>query len=318
MTDHTEGPPDVDDVDAYTAAYTPRRIPPNHWEIIAPFVRTAYLDCRSRLPYPKRRVLAAIAAHTYWCWQSAGIELKRELVFDRRVISDGIRNAFPGKSPSTQANARAVLLRAAEALNPDPFGPRLPPLAKSAASVPYLPAEQAQLRGWANFQRSESRRRDARALLSLGFGAGLPAKDLLLVRTDDIAFDAEGALVHVSGPRARAVPVLRQWEDLLDEATAASAPGQYLFRPEAKRGETSLVGEFALRTKNLTIQLSAPRMRATWIVTMLAGGVPARTLLDASGVASFDTFSRYIQFVPPENEHAVRFSLRNAELNGPG
>jgi hypothetical protein len=299
MTDHSE--------------YRPA-IPDAHWATIGEFVRNAVTDSIAGTPYSMTELMSTVTRHVHWCWQAAGFELDREVIFSRRVIAHAVGQSTRGLTPASQANLRAQLLRVAEQLLDDDGLLHLPALPSSSPSKPYTSSELTVLRSWSRGQTTPRGRQSAAALVSLGVGAGLAARELCAVTAADVCEDDEGVLVSVTSGRCRTVPLLRSWEEMLLETVSSAKPGVPLFRPGHGTFYPNIVTNFVARSAGIELKPQSPRMRATWVVTMLAAGVAPRELMRAAGVSSLEAFTRFMPFVPPGDEGLARFTLRHAEF----
>ncbi|GLU88070.1 MULTISPECIES: site-specific integrase [Agromyces] len=297
-------------------AFTPA-MPATHWTRIAPFVRAAVLESHAQIPYSTQQLMKTVAAHVHWCVFVAGLELDRAEVFDRAIIVHAVHHA-ERLSEASRGNTRSQLLRVAEILLPDAHPARLPALSSAEPSAPYTQAELNSFNSWARTQPTEVARQSAAALVTLGAGAGLAARELAAVVPEDIVVDDEGTLIHVRGERPRTVPLLRSWEELLEQTRRSSRPGVPLFRPGHGKFYPNIVTNFVARSAGIGLKPQSPRLRATWIVTLLASGAPPLALLEAAGVSSLEALTRYMRFVPPPSPGAARFALRHAELQDAG
>lgn len=289
-------------------------VPDAHWDAIGEFVRAAVADAALGTPYATTKLMSTVTRHVHWCWQTAALDLEREVIFSRRVIAHAVGQSHRGLSPASQANARSQLLRVAERLLPDDGLHRLPALPSSSASRPYAPAELTVLRSWAGGQTTPRGRQSAAALITLGVGAGLTARELADVTAADVTEDDEGVLVTVATGRQRVVPLLRSWEELLLETARNAQPGVPLFREAHQAFYPNIITNFVARSAGVELKPHSQRMRATWVVTMLTAGVPPHALMKAAGVASLEAFTRFMQFVPPGDDALARFTLRHAEF----
>lgn len=293
-------------------------MPDTHWQAIGDFVRTAVVDSAPGTPYSIAELMSTVTRHVHWCWQTAGLDLDREVIFSRRVIAHAVGQSSRGLSSASQANARSQLLRVAEQLLPDDGLRRLPVLISSSPSQPYSPAELTMLRSWTHGQTTPRGRQSAAALVSLGVGAGLAARELCTVTTADVRADNEGVLVSVTSGRCRTVPVLRSWEDMLLETVSQARPDAPLFRPGHGVFYPNIVTNFVARSAGVELKPQSPRMRATWVVTMLTAGLPPHALMLAAGVTSLEAFTRFMEFVPAGDKALARFMLRHAEFQDIG
>lgn len=295
--------------------YTPK-MPADYWEVIGDFVRAVVLDAQPKTPYSASDLLNAAAALTLWCWQTAGLELERNVVFDRYTIEEFIASGCHGWSPSGRGNRRSQLFRIAEAvLGPEAGTMRLAPLPRPNPSEPYSSKEIADLKAWARGRNTVPARRDAWLLLGLGLGGGLAVQDFGPLYPKNVVVDSDGVLIQVIGKRPRIVPVLVEWEQTIIDALDGADPNRFLFRPGRTKTTKNLVDVF-FKAQGGPHRPSTHRLRATWIVRHLAARTPVIPLMRAAGVESLDALTRYLRFVPDLDPSEVRAALR-AEATAP-
>jgi hypothetical protein len=286
-------------------AYVPE-LPGDDWQRIEGFVRGVVAAVEPDLPYPTAAVLNAVAHHVDWCVSIAGLPLNRDALFRRDIIGAAVA-VMPTSKTSTQGRRRSLLFRVGEALGAIPVAPPLPPLAAASPSAPYTSPEIDDLWCWALGQR-EAHDLSARALVSLGLGAGLPTRDICSVRAVDVLDGGEA--VRVAGPIPRIIPVSDEWgTELALLACSVKDTGAPLFRPNVAWSK-NIVTLFVTRSLNSGLQPSTQRMRATWLVHHLAAGTPMQDLLSAAGLASMDALVRYQQFLPPPSTAAREDTTR--------
>lgn len=270
-------------------------LPEEDWQRVSSFAMGVVHDVLPHVPYSPAAVTNAVAHHVDWCVNVAGFPMERRALFRREVVAYAV-DLIPTSSPSTRGRQRALLLRVGEHLGTVESLPPLTPLSAASPSQPYTAAEVDDLCGWAEYQNTSARRASARALISLGLGAGLPARDLCSVRATDV--EDSGKRVRVGGAHPRSIPVGPTWAPLLDEAASeASNPSATLFRP-GTRWHANCVTVFVDRSSGIAVRPTTQRMRATWIVERLTLGTPMHTLLHAAGVQSMDALVRYEKFLP--------------------
>lgn len=271
-------------------AYAPN-LPDADWAHIRPFVLSVVRKVEQHLPYSPAALLNAVTHHVDWCTNTAGVALREDEMFRRDVIGAAVA-MMPTAQSSTKGRRRSILLRVGEALAVIPVAPPLPPLAAASPSAPYTANEVDEVVRWANLQNDKDQP-SALALVTLGFGAGLPTRDLASVRCHDVA--ANGRWVRVSG---RDVPVLDDWADELEALALRSARDETLFRPGVAWSK-NVITVFVARSFASGIRPSTQRMRATWLVHHLSTGTPMQDLLAAAGLQSMDALVRYERFLPP-------------------
>jgi integrase len=278
------------DVDRYTPD-----LPDDDWQRVESFVKNVVYDALPHVPYSPAAVTNAVARHVDWCVNVAGLPVERGALLRRDVIAYAV-DLMPTSSPSTRGRQRALLLRVGEHLGTVESLPPLSTLSAASPSQPYTAEEVDELCAWAEYQSTSSRRASARALISLGLGAGLPTRDLCSIRARDV--EGSGSRVHVSGARPRTVPVGPAWAPVLAQAAREVAdPSATLFRP-GTRWHANIVTVFVDRSSGISVHPTTQRMRATWIVEQLTVGTPMHQLLRAAGLKSMDALVRYEKFLP--------------------
>lgn len=294
-------------------------IPERYWAVIGTFVRAAVADAQPATAYTANSLLSTVARHVLWCWQSAGLELDRAVVFDRWVIEEYTHKGAPHLSAASRGNRRSQLFRVAEALL-GPEGSRVPrtPLPASDPVRPYCAAELTALRSWAYGQATATRRRDAATLLALGAGAGLAVEDIAGLLAGMVTVDEEGVLLSVPGRRARLVPVLVDWEEALIEAARSVPPERPLFGEERHSANKNFVTNFVAKSSGVEIKPLVQRLRATWIVHHLTARTPVVPFMAAAGVQSLDALTRYLRFIPGIDPAEARRALRGQLREGAG
>ena len=299
------------DVERRIEAYTPRRVDPTLWtETLRPFVLPALRASEPVGIAAMERFARVLTLISVWCVEQ-GIPLDVERVLDpdtvERFCSKGLK-----KSPS-RGSYRATLRRLGRELTTTaPWEPRPEPMPARKVAPPYSPAELEALIRAARRQSTPKRRRAAVALILLGAGAGLDGRWARKVRGTDVERVDGIVVVRVGAPRAREVPVLREFED-------------ELLRLGHEVGDEYLVGGHTThrnRTNEIVAKfedghdgprLASNRLRSTWIVAHLTKGTRLPELLAAAGTLRIETFDTLLAYVPAMERRAARAALR-----GPG
>ena len=282
--------------------------------------RAAFTDAlvarvASGVNYQEHILRGAVARYIEWCADVAGFELNATELFSRKVIAYAVPKAFAGWSGAATGNMRSVMNAVGRAVDPAGWA-RVPTLAAAEPSAPYSDGELVQLRSWAAGQPTEMFRRGAAAMLSLCAGAGLTASELDQASSEHISFDSAGALVQVTGRRARLVPVLASWEGMLARILDDEDPYALLFRPGSEQGAyRNATSIFTARSAGTGLKPTAPRLRATWVVAHLNAGTPYPVLMEAAGVSDLGSLARFVRFVPRGTASDEREQLRHAECS---
>ena len=307
MTGHSTEPPQ----------YRPR-IAADYWHAIGAFVTAAVTEAAPKTAYTERELYAAATPLCLWAWQTAGMNLDRDVVFSLGSIDRFVAIGMPNYRSSAGKNTiRSRLLRMGEALRTSPATATtaaapatraLRPLGNSDPTAPYLASEVIELRSWAAAQSNPDRRRNANALLALGLGAGLSGREIITVHIDDVRVGLRETEVRIRGARARSVVVLASWEAHL--AFAANATGAAnLFRGGRSTDNPNLITDFISRSRG-RVQLQARRMRTTWLVHHLNAGTPAVILVAAAGMKSLAALDRFMPYADTPSPESSARALR--------
>ncbi|QYF74361.1 hypothetical protein [Cryobacterium sp. PAMC25264] len=283
------------DLDLTEYDYRPINALP-YWDVIGPFVTEAVADATTGSGRDARSLSPATAAFVLWCWQSRGTPLDRERIFRRTTIEEYVNLGMKAYTTGSKAAHRATLTLITGVLNPIGLTDRQRPIPRSAPTAPYSAHEVAALHSWATSQGTEHRRRDAIALLTLGLGAGLAAREILGVRVSDI--DRTGAIhVIVWEGRSRVVPLSPAWERPLRRILGELQWDDWMFRPGRHSATSGQVTDFLLRART-ELDVRPARMRATWLLEHLVGGTPPQELLRISGLRNLAALDKLRTFAP--------------------
>ncbi len=267
-----------------------------YWTTLEPVVTAAVNKTTRQTGREARSLYPVATAFVLWAWQTKGLELDVARMFRRRVVEEYVHRGMASFTRGSRATYRSVLLAIVDAVTP-PSDVAFP-IPRSDPTPPYTAAEIAALRSWASAQGSAVRRRDAAVLLALGFGAGLPTRELLSVRTPDI--DVRGDEIHIlvwSG-RPRLVPVLPAWQSGLRQAIQELGDDQWVFRVGRTGVRSAQVTDFLHRGHTTELDVRPARMRTTWLVGHLQAGTPPRDLLRNAGLEHLAALDRIRRFLP--------------------
>lgn len=143
-----------------------------------------------------------------------------------------------------------------------------PAIGKKSASTkaPYTEPDVARWLACARAQATDHQRQRLTALICLGVGAGCSATDMRSLTKDHLFRHETGALVvRVEGPRARLVPVLPRYADLLEETAVRYEPGQVLIGGiEPDRANLTHHTLAGIKGGRDLPPLEVGRLRATW------------------------------------------------------
>jgi integrase len=180
------------------------------------------------------------------------------------------------------------------------------PLPRERAKRPYSPAEIDGFLALAAAQPTRERRMRASALVCLGAGAGLIRGDLRGVRGADVARRPGGVVVAVTGPRARAVPVLSRYHRPLLAASRFAGDGLVCGGDDPGRRNLTSRLIAALDGGGGLPRLDTSRLRATWLADCgeLLG---LATFMAAAGISCSQRLGDLVAGLEPAGEaEAVR------------
>lgn len=306
--------PAEDDVSRTIESYEPLlRLPADVRQEIESFVRLAVQDSQQPTPRAASCALVALTRLTVWGW-TVGYPLERHVLLHRRVIAQFANDGCSDMKQTSRATYRSRLFAISDSLleAPHRFVP-IPGIGKGKGVAPYSERDIADLRSWASGQGTEARRVNATILLALGLGAGLPAVEIGTVRALDVIVDAHGVLIDPPGDRRRTIPVLAEWEEPIAALVRAiMRKDQWLFRPQRRcEKSVNLVSNFVGTSTSPPFQITAQRLRATWLVRHMAAGTPINLLVKVAGLESSEGLSRYVEYVPDIDVSAARRRLRS-------
>ncbi|MFF2375035.1 hypothetical protein ACFVUW_11695 [Streptomyces xiamenensis] len=283
------------DVPTAIALYEPRSLDPGTWAQIAAFARKAVEDFGPVSPWAAVQHLSVVTRISAWALEQ-GLPLDVEVLFTPERIEHFIAVGLTGLADSSRRTHRSQLAAVGRAVTRRaPWPPAAPPLSRNRLAPPYTETEVAGFLQIARKQSTPGRTSIAWGLLAAGLGAGLYPGEHLTITGSAITSRHQVTVLTVSGRRPREVPVLAAYAPLL-HSLAARFPDEPLI------GATSATDKNRLNRLTGRIDvpiwlppLISPRLRTTWLVTLLSARVPLPEILEAAGLAST---SSLIDLVP--------------------
>ena len=290
--------PVSEEVAAAIAAYAPKGVDRAAWPEVAETARAAVTAAEPGGVAAARKDLAVAARFLLWAYQEG-------LPAETSVFAEAHLERFAATleaGEASQATYRSRLRRVAAAVNPAGMPGRAqrqtrPRYRRQRLRPPYTPEEMAAFRGLVADQPTEARTRRLSALLALSAGAGLRADELRGLTAAAVRRDGDDRFtVVVDGPRARRVPVLTSYAGLLETAL------------DGVDADTRVVtaGDGATAVNRLTDRLvgaadlprlEIPRLRSTWLATLMAAPVPLAAILAAAGLTSANSLGDLVAHV---------------------
>jgi len=213
------------------------------------------------------------------------------------------------RESSTRGTYRSVLRQ----LCGEPRPPLAPRFVGSRAQPPYSAGERAELFSIARAQRTAWRRRSALALVGLGMGGGLRAREIVAARRGDVVVSPLGVELAVPGELSRVVPVVGEAAHVLRRLSRGDG-GEHLFHPEeANRSYGNFVNDFCrhIVADSSSPKLSIARLRSSFVCDRLSAGTKLAELLQLTGIVEVESllyYSRHVESAP-QSKAALRRAL---------
>lgn len=280
--------------------YRPHLATREEWAVVADFVRAAVRDLEPDGPHRAREWLRTVTALAAWS-QREGIPLDREEVFAPDNIRRYAEIGCPELSTPSTATRRAVLRTMGRALTEEaPWPAPEPMLPQRLRHPPYSARDEQRLRSLRLPTRHQQRRLDA--VLALGLGAGLWAREYLTATPSDLRTINGLTHLQVQGTRARKV-VVRDRDAQTLHRLAAEHPLENFAGFRASEWDRSRTWNAIRAIDTPTdLKLETERLRSTWLVHHLDRGVHLTVLARHAGLKTTRAFTLLMPFLtePPE------------------
>lgn len=274
------------------------KIDPRDWARIESFVRDAVRDSDPDRYSTAQTWLSSATELVNWSVKVESLPLDRQEVFYPQNIFDFVAQR-KARTDAANGSVRSILLRMSARLIGEHKGASEDRRSYngSVGKKPYTTSEKIGLRSFIDGQRTPHRRDALEVIVSLGAGAGLSSVDMLKLTASDIERRGEALIVHVPGPKARQVPVLDQWDDLVETALRkAPLQGPLLLPTYVNYRTGNAVADFLWGCNGEGVRPQSQRLRSTWIVDHLNAATPLNLLLKTAGVAKPTAFDRYLPY----------------------
>ena len=288
--------------------FSPQDVPEATWRRVEAVVKDAVTRAPENDYHLANYRMTLVAQLAVWA-DRIGHDTSAASLFTPEFIDRFITEGCAHLSDGTRLNYRSQLWRIGGAVvGHDLFPPRSVPLRRSALNTPYSTGEVTELVSWSRSLMTEHMRRNCRALLALGLGAGLKAEELTRSMGTDIREEDGVVLVDVlgrGGQLDRVVPVWHGWADEV-RVLAEESGARPFFRPDRTRILRRDVLSFIRRcAPEGPPKFNIQQLRITWIVTHLTAGTHLSALQQASGVTA-NQLVKYLEFVAPLDEARAR------------
>jgi hypothetical protein len=292
--------------------FNPKAVRPDVWARIESPVRLWVRTAEPDKPQRARNLMNAVTQLALWA-DTIALPLDADVILRPEVIDRFVTEARSRLSKGAVNNYRTHLRAVGRAVvDPSLFPPRPVTLPRTAQEAPYTLADTTALVSWSRGLPTESLRRNSRALVAMGLGAGLSSQEMACLVGTDVTVDDDGVLLATGGKNPRIVPVLRRWEDDI-AAMAEEVKDRPFFMPHRTNVVRHQIPNFVERCMRTSpgTHLSVQRLRITWLVRQLAAGTPINALAQFAGVLPAQLCKYYV-FVPPVEPAEGRRLIRDA------
>jgi hypothetical protein len=301
------------------ASYRALKVTGQQWSQVEASVRLAM---RAYGPASARWVSTQgghVARFAVWLLQrpertEAGDLQLREFA-DLALVTAYVAGPMADSPAATRATARAVLTRIVHRLRPDAAPERI---GYTPIQAPYTPTECAAFVRLARNQPTKDRRRALSALVALGLGAGLDGHDLREVapaHIREVALSKDRSVLVVTvpgGQRPRTVVMRDAYTDLLREAidlhnSSKRGKNTPLTGVKPSRANVgSAVTDNAVTATGPVVDISAARLRSTWLLACMCAPIPLNVLLCTAGLRSARSLADLLPHCPAPSDADVQ------------
>lgn len=287
-------------------SYQPKSVDKELWSgPIGDFVRSyiAGLDVPAVMEIRYARVLALISEFAI----KEGTTLDIESVLDPDTVERFVATGLKDKKGTTRATYRALLRSLDPSLTDTaPWEPAPSAWQGSGLAPPYANSEEQALRRDMVNQATPALTTAAIAIIALGLGAGLDGRWIPAIQGTDIKRQAGFVVVHVPKPNQRVVVVRKRFEtDVL--LLAERMVEKPLIRALPKQANT--VGNLTARMiiDQGRLKVHPRRLRSSWLLAQLEGGVPLPELLETAGLKGSKSLADLVPYMRSSNtSHSSR------------
>jgi integrase len=307
---------------SWAASYKPELTSEEQWSILRPaYLRLMSLS-RPRSTTRALNISSHLATYLKWIAERRPQAKRREVlalseVGIRKDVDTWIATMSSG-SKHSHASRRSDVRGVLNALYPESAPVRL---VRQPVAGPYSVTEITQMRALARFQPTVLKSMHLSALIALCAGGGLTPSEAVHVSPSNLLpLELGGGrktyLVQVSGAKARAVPLLLEYVDLLEEVISMHRKLNYKatrnFLPKAPSSTAHRVIVATQGEGNKPLDIQAYRLRATWLVTLMQAPVPLAQLLHAAGLVSTHNLFDLIPYCQPIDPSRIQEILATA------
>ncbi|GAA1894289.1 hypothetical protein [Streptantibioticus ferralitis] len=309
----------VTDVPTAIALYEPRRLPLAAWLQVASFARASVTAFEPASPWAAVQYLSTTAQFSVWALAEY-LPLQAEELFTPDVVERFTAVGMPTLQESSRRTHRSRLATMGRKITRRaPWPPQQAALPRNRLAPPYSEEEVAAYFEVAEQQPTGARTRAAFGLLAGGLGAGLMPGEHLIITGSSVTRNVDDVTVlNIAGTRARPIPILAAYAPLV-RTLAARFPDEPLIGTTGRKSKNrlnQLVSRIEVPAR--LPALTAPRLRTTWLVTLMTAGIPLPELLAVAGLASTGTLVDLLPHVPRLSAQDAAQRIADALAHAPG
>jgi hypothetical protein len=285
------------------SCFTPQKVSDEVWQRVEGFVRTAVTMDGPETPFIADHEMTVVAQLVVWA-DRVGIPLDPAVILNPETVDRFLVDGCEHLTDGSRLNYRTHLWRiGAAVLGQDLFPAKPLPLKRSAVLPPYSDDDVTELVSWARGLPTRHMRRNVRALLAIGLGAGLASEEIQRLVGTDVR-DVDGQVsVEVIGKSARTVPVIDEWATDVWTMAQESASSPY-FAPERNRiTRRDVLGFIERCSGDSGARFNVQRQRVTWIVHHLSVGTHLIPFQQMAGVSA-GQLVKYLSFATVALDHS--------------
>lgn len=295
-------------LDEWLESFTPKTLSAERWAAIRSFV----LDIVRASVEPSSRdmlynFLRPVIGITDWAHNTRCLPLNPERIFTPENVEFWIAQA--PQSVATAKASRSRLARVGRITTKRAAWeePRKE-YSRSGRAEPYSQSDLRALLRQNSTQPTPMRRHIAEVAFHVILGVGATGPQLDVMVGGDIRSDADGLHVRLRGPD-RWVTCRREHETAVARLVSHCRPDQLVLGGANRIVHITPV---LSRPSDVTT-LSCARLRATYIVSLLADGVPLDVLLVVLGLKTSDGLAHFLKWLPARDTDEVSRVLRGAK-----
>jgi hypothetical protein len=271
------------------------------------FVSSAVTDLDPADPHRAREWMRTVTALVVWSRRD-GTPLDREGMFAPDNVHRYSEIGCSDLKLSSRATRRAVLRSMGRALTVEaPWPEREQRLPQRHRHRPYSSDDFRRL--MALRQPTAKQQRRLEAVLALGLGAGLWAREYLTAMPRDLSVVDCITLLSVSGARARKIVVRQRFAGTLHRLAEDHPDENFVGFPQHEWDRSRTWHALKVLESPSDLSIETERLRSTWLVHHLDAGVNLVTLSRNAGLKTTKAYTLLLPYLAEPDEALARRQL---------